>query len=514
VTLTSITLAPSCGILVLTTCPMGLEDPGVFALSGTGTGTGSGCAGVSFSIALTAGAEGRYQFTPANPVILPPAGACTIIFTFNALKAPTKDANAGSPGIQTVAIATVSALSGANSSGATTITVSRATPTLATDASGPVAIGGQVSDTATVSGGVTPTGTVTFRLYSDAACTTQVNTSTTALSGGQATSAAFTPAAAGTYHWTATYSGDANNNAVGPTACTDPAESVMVLASKVVPTLVTTASGVSAAGQIIDTATLSGGLEPTGTIVFRAFGPNNATCSGAPAFTSPPRTVTGNGIYTSSPYTPTASGTYRWVATYSGDAANEARTTGCNDAGESVNVTLPPPGGGTKIIMGTAGNDTLVGTPGNDVIVCGDGNDVVRAGAGNDVIICGAGNDKVDAGAGNDQVDGGTGNDSLTGAAGADKLFARAGKDRASGGAGKDAIAGGSGNDRLGGGAGADSVSGEAGRDSVSGNSGPDRLFGGSGRDVLLGGSGNDRLRGGPGLDRLIGGPGKDDSQQ
>ncbi|MGH9278552.1 MAG: hypothetical protein ACRD12_10680 [Acidimicrobiales bacterium] len=49
--------------------------------------------------------------------------------------------------------------------------------------------------------------------------------STNALAGGTATSGWFTPAAVGTYRWTAVYSGDANNN---PATSHAPDESVVV----------------------------------------------------------------------------------------------------------------------------------------------------------------------------------------------------------------------------------------------------------------------------------------------
>ena len=56
--------------------------------------------------------------------------------------------------------------------------VEKATPTLATTATNGVANGTQVSDTAHVSGGSNPTGTVTFRFYAlaDANCTTPLFT--------------------------------------------------------------------------------------------------------------------------------------------------------------------------------------------------------------------------------------------------------------------------------------------------------------------------------------------------
>ena len=55
--------------------------------------------------------------------------------------------------------------------------------------------------------------------------------------------------------------------------------------------------------SITDTATLAGGASPTGTLTFTLFGPDDANCSGTPAFTST-ETVDGNGSYTSDPVHP------------------------------------------------------------------------------------------------------------------------------------------------------------------------------------------------------------------
>ena len=105
-----------------------------------------------------------------------------------------------------------------------------------------------------------------------------------------------------------------------------------------IPTLTTQASpAVTLGAAISDTATLSGGLAPTGTITFTLFGPNNATCTGAAIFTSTVP-VSGNGTYPSASFTPTLPGTYRWIANYSGDANNAATANACNAANESVIV--------------------------------------------------------------------------------------------------------------------------------------------------------------------------------
>ena len=90
-------------------------------------------------------------------------------------------------------------------------------------------------------------------------------------------------------------------------------------------------------GSIKDSATLTGGITPTGTITFQLYGPNDATCGAGSIFTSTV-SISDNGTYESASYTPTAPGTYRWTALYSGDASNSAIQTQCNDANESVTV--------------------------------------------------------------------------------------------------------------------------------------------------------------------------------
>ena len=92
------------------------------------------------------------------------------------------------------------------------------------------------------------------------------------------TSAAFTPALPGTYNWVATYNGD-GNNAAFTEPCGSTNESVTV--NQFAPTLTTQASaGVVVGGDMTDTATLSGGgLTPTGTITFTAYGPGDPTCA-------------------------------------------------------------------------------------------------------------------------------------------------------------------------------------------------------------------------------------------
>lgn len=95
--------------------------------------------------------------------------------------------------------------------------VSKAQPGLATAPSPGGAAGSVVlNDTGTLSGGASPTGSITFNLYgpSDATCSgTPAYTKTVTVSGDGSYSTTNTNPAptAGTWNWTAMYTGDANN---------------------------------------------------------------------------------------------------------------------------------------------------------------------------------------------------------------------------------------------------------------------------------------------------------------
>jgi hypothetical protein len=213
-----------------------------------------------------------------------------------------------------------------------------------------VTLGGAIHDTAHLSGGVAPTGTMTFRLYGlgDMGCMANpIFTSTVRVAGnGDYVSQSFVPAVAGVYRWVADYSGDAANRPAGPTTCGDSAELAIVRPPTiipVVPAFSTTASERPvASGSLYDVAHLTGGVSPGGAITFTLYGPDDLTCSGPPAFTAVV-TVTGNGSYFSPVFAVPRAGTYRWVATYSGDAMNAAvGPTGCGDPSETSVVSSAP----------------------------------------------------------------------------------------------------------------------------------------------------------------------------
>ncbi|MEO8486700.1 MAG: hypothetical protein ABI585_10220, partial [Betaproteobacteria bacterium] len=353
ITLNTITLVPSCGAYSIITCTQ--LDPGVLFIDNPATGrAGTACAGVSFTTAPTGQPDGSYSFTPATTILLGTPGSatdkCIIDFTFDVLKAPTQDASVN-PGVQTLpsALVTGTASDTSLAAGFGTaffVTINKASPTISTTASPAVVAGGSIFDTATLAGGSNPTGTITFNLYgpNDATCAGPVifTTNTTVAGNNSYTSASFVANLVGTYRWIASYSGDANNNAVVG-LCNDANESVVVTADS--PSLTTVSSAaINLGGTVTDTATLLNGTLSTGTITFTLYGPNDATCAGAPVFTSSPVTVNGNGSYVSTPaYAPTAIGTYRWIASYSGDGNNNPIAGLCGDANESVVVSQATP---------------------------------------------------------------------------------------------------------------------------------------------------------------------------
>ena len=113
-------------------------------------------------------------------------------------------------------------------------TIQRARPTIATQASPSVEVGGQLTDTAVVSGRVNPVAgaTVDFILYGpdDANCAGQPIFQSLARpvdASGRAVSDPYVPTARGTYRWRAFYSGDANNEPVAG-ACNAANENVVV----------------------------------------------------------------------------------------------------------------------------------------------------------------------------------------------------------------------------------------------------------------------------------------------
>jgi uncharacterized repeat protein (TIGR01451 family) len=192
---------------------------------------------------------------------------------------------------------------------------------------------------------VTPlTGTVVFKLYapSDATCTgTPFFTSAAiALTGNGvpsgAASATSTPAQtaiqAGTWRWVATYQDDPNYTTPVTSGC-DAEPVVVQLFTPGDPTMATPTGPVRVGQPIEDSVTLIGenGLPaPSGTVIFRLFGPNDTTCSRPPVLTSAaetlsevtPPTTPPTSTATVTDIAPGPPGTYTWEVQYTPDAAS------------------------------------------------------------------------------------------------------------------------------------------------------------------------------------------------
>ncbi len=114
---------------------------------------------------------------------------------------------------------TVTATSGNSLTGSASInyTVTKAAPVLVAVGASGVVVGGDVSVNANLTGGFSSSGTVTFELFGpdDTACSaTPVFSSgpVTVSGNGTYASPGFSPVAAGSYRWVASYSGDSNND--------------------------------------------------------------------------------------------------------------------------------------------------------------------------------------------------------------------------------------------------------------------------------------------------------------
>jgi hypothetical protein len=201
--------------------------------------------------------------------------------------------------------------------------------TLTTNATGSVTIGSPISDTATLSGATADAGgTITFHLFSDSQCANEVSTGlspVTVNGNGDYNSGNYTPTAVGTYYWTASYSGDANNLPAS-TACGDPNESSVVGKAP---------SNISTAQLLYpqDTVTVSAGAggTPTGNVTFKLYGPNDTNCTGVPVYSETESLAGGSASTSNTSFSVSSASadTYRWQVEYSGDATHDGSTSSC-----------------------------------------------------------------------------------------------------------------------------------------------------------------------------------------
>lgn len=243
------------------------------------------------------------------------------------------------------------------------------TPSITTNAqpsTGPV--GTSMSDSATVSGGINTTGSVSFSLFApgDASCSTDISDSSfknVPLSGGSASSPSFVTNQTGVYRWIARYNGDVNNVPVS-SGCAE--EQVVI--TPTTPAIRTAASPTSGIVgiSISDSATVSGGFNPTGTVTFALFGPGDTACSGTnlvSGLAGFANVALSGGAASSGAFATSAVGTYNWMATYNGDSNNNAVSSNCGD--EAVVIRRATPSIVTIRNVGTGPLGTVISDTAN-----------------------------------------------------------------------------------------------------------------------------------------------------
>jgi hypothetical protein len=202
---------------------------------------------------------------------------------------------------------------------------------LTTNATPSATLGNPISDTAHLTDvPANAGGSITFKAYSDSSCSTLEFTSNAIpVNGpGDYTSNNFTPTAAGTYYWTASYTGDANTNTKGiSSSCGDANESSVV--GKNSPSITTTLSDdtIAVGDSIHDSATLSGAsANAGGTVTYTVY--TDSSCSQG-ARDAGTKTVTNGTVPDSNTLQFDDRGDFYWQASYSGDINNGAATSVC-----------------------------------------------------------------------------------------------------------------------------------------------------------------------------------------
>ena len=213
-----------------------------------------------------------------------------------------------------------------------------------------------LKDTAVLSGSYSPTGTITFTLYQGMPLV-DMETVTVNGNGNYSTPIGYTlpttDIVTGTYQWDASYSGDSNNNP----ASDNNAANEQVTVNPASPTLRTTASGNIRLGTtapiITDSAVLTDGYHPDGSITFtltlNGTAVSAATLTVPVTYNSTTSTYGARASYTLST-SGTVAGTYVWSASYRPDGNNNGTSEmGNAHNGEQTVVNPASPGISTAI---------------------------------------------------------------------------------------------------------------------------------------------------------------------
>src|ERR1035437_2229792 len=215
----------------------------------------------------------------------------------------------------------------------------KASPSIITLTGGSVVLGDghKLTDTATLSGGYNSTGTITFTLSDPSGTLRDTETATVSGNGSYATPTGFLPNVAGTWHWVASYSGDAGNSKVASGASDEP-----VVVNPAGPSIATTLSATT--GKVGDTvhesAALTGATANAGGSVTYSVYTNNICTAGIQDAGT--KTVTNGAVPNSNAITFNSAGTWYWQAIYSGDANNKGAKSPCTSEILVVDATPSP----------------------------------------------------------------------------------------------------------------------------------------------------------------------------
>jgi hypothetical protein len=219
-------------------------------------------------------------------------------------------------------------------------TVNPASPSITTNVtntpSGGFIVGDTIKATAKVTGGFNAAtdgnSSITFKVYTNNNCTALVDKDANLVidSSGKA-KLEYTPPNAGTYYVVAYYNGDNNNNAENSGCASD-----KVVVGQASVSISTSNSGKGAIFHpIYDSAQVTGGDNPTGTVTFTLYG---AKYCDDELYSDSNEALVGGSAYSDN-YYPTAPGTDYWVATYNGDTNNASVSSGCNAEPVTISKT-------------------------------------------------------------------------------------------------------------------------------------------------------------------------------
>jgi hypothetical protein len=200
-------------------------------------------------------------------------------------------------------------------------------------------VGTPFQATATLQGGFSPTGKITFQIYGPVAsgCGKPLAVDKVSVNGGTIRSDPFVAERPGRYSFVAIYSGDAANQGA-TTPCDSP--SLVAQVGKRIPKVKPSAR---LEGRSIEIrARLSGAVSPSGVVNFRLYRPGDTRCAGKPVYTGGVG-VKSNGTYSLAKYRATKSGVYHLSVGYSGDQRNKRYRGNC---AQSIHVSGHSPSRG------------------------------------------------------------------------------------------------------------------------------------------------------------------------